>query len=96
MRVMNRSSLTAPMRAVGLGLVVFLAACATNGELGFAGHPADCAMGIGHSDCAPGTPGAERYALQGPTVFQDSLATVRATGAVPRLSPAGAVARQSG
>ena len=35
-------------------------------------------MGVGHSDCAPGSPGAERYARQGPTALQDSLAILSA------------------
>jgi hypothetical protein len=53
----------------GAAAVVLLAGlvsgCATNGELGFAGHPLDCAVGIPHSDCAYGTPGAHRYAGSG-------------------------------
>ena len=47
--------------ALTLAAPLALAGCATNGELGFAGHPLDCAIGVAHSDCAPGTPGANRY-----------------------------------
>lgn len=65
---------------VGFALLM-VTGCATNGELEFAGHPLDCAMGVGHSDCAPGTPGAARYARQGSTATQDSLAILSAAPA---------------
>ena len=52
------------------------AGCATNGELGLAHHPIDCALGFAHSDCTEGTRGAERYA-EGHTVAED-LQTVLA------------------
>ena len=62
-----------------VGLVSgMLAGCAKNGELGFSGHPLDCAMGVGHSDCAPGTPGFARYARDGSTVAHDTFATMAA------------------
>lgn len=65
--------------AATVGMSSMLAGCATNGEIGFAGHPLDCAVGVGHSDCAPGTPGFNRYAREGNTVFQDTLAIFGAT-----------------
>jgi hypothetical protein len=67
------------LRSVLSGLLVLaLAACASNGEIGFSGHPLDCAIGVGHSDCAPGTPGAARYERDGNTVAQDSAAMLGA------------------
>lgn len=38
-------------------LFVGLSGCSTSGGIGFAHHPLDCAMGIQHPDCLPGTAG---------------------------------------
>lgn len=72
-----------------IAAVTLLTGCATNGELGFAGHPLDCAIGVGHSDCAPGSAGAARYARDGSTVTQDSLTFLAAARPFPRATPLG-------
>jgi hypothetical protein len=41
-----------------IGIWLCLAACSNvPGDPGFANHPVDCAMGIRHDDCNPGTAG---------------------------------------
>ena len=58
-------------RIIGGALLALLSGCATNGEIGFAHHPADCAMGVGHSDCLPGAAGYARYQSEGNTVSRE-------------------------
>jgi hypothetical protein len=41
-------------------------------------------MGVGHSDCAPGTAGADRYARQGPTAFHDTMAILSTMKPAPQ------------
>lgn len=44
-------------RTIFLFAFFALTGCADNGEIGFKNHPLDCALGVAHSDCLPGTAG---------------------------------------
>ena len=56
-------------------LCLLLVGCAENGELGLKNHPLDCASGIVHSDCLPGTLG---YALYNNQPGAQEAAQIRA------------------
>lgn len=76
-----------PLALLLLLATTAVAGCATNGEFGFAGHPLDCAIGVGHSDCAPGTPGHARFAREGSTGLRDAAA-ILSTARPPTVAAA--------